>query len=68
MFKNTVAGDDLAENPSAKPGPETKVVGYLYLVSKPVELEELADQVKLADEKLLLLLRRMINEQLIEEV
>lgn len=70
MFKLTVTGEDAAENTEMKPSTESKILSYMYMVgaNKSLELEELQDQVRLSDEKTVLLLRRMVNEGLIEEV
>ena len=67
-FKLTDAGEDQATNPSRKPGLESKAIAFMYMVGKPIELEEIMDEVRLSDEKTVELITRMKNEGFVEEV
>lgn len=69
MFILTDAGEEAAQNPNMKQDHESRILTYMFMVGKkPVELEELQDEVKLSDEKTIQVLKRMVNENLISEV
>ena len=68
MFKLTSSGEDKAQDADMKHNLEDKVVAFMYLVAKPVELEEIQDEIRLSDEKTVQLLTRMTNENLVEEI
>ena len=68
MFKLTSSGEDKAQDVDMKHNLEDKVVAFMYLVAKPVELEEIQDEIRLSDEKTVQLLTRMTNENLVEEI
>ena len=67
-FKLTSSGEDKAQDVDMKHNLEDKVVAFMYLVAKPVELEEIQDEIRLSDEKTVQLLTRMTNENLVEEI
>ena len=69
MFKLTEHGEDTAQNVSAKLNrTESDIIHFMYMMCKPVELEEVQDEMRISDEKTLTVLKRLVNGGYVEEV
>jgi Fe-S-cluster formation regulator IscX/YfhJ len=68
MYRLTDKGELAAVNPHARPGMDLKVVEFMYMARQPVALEEIMDTVNLSDEKTVIVMKRLINEQNVEEI
>jgi len=66
-FRLTDAGEDAATNPAARPGMDLKVVSFMYMMKRPVELEEIMDETQMSDEKTLMVMERLVNGGHVEE-
>jgi DNA-binding MarR family transcriptional regulator len=68
-FQLTSRGTQEATNLGRRAGPESTILAFLYeLGDKPAEAEEIMDHTHMDDEKTIRVLKRLINEELIEEV
>lgn len=67
-FRLTDKGEDAATNPHARQGADLKVVGFMYAMKRPVEVEEIMDEIQLSDELTANVIRRLVNESYIEEL
>jgi len=67
MFRLTDKGEAAAQKVDIKQNLEAKVIAFMFMCGKPIELEEIGDEIRLSDERLVTLLKRMTNEGLIEE-
>jgi predicted transcriptional regulator len=67
-FRLTDKGEDAATNPHARPGMDLKVVGFMYAMKKPVEIEEIMDETQISDEAAVNVMKRLINEGYVEEM
>ncbi len=68
MFKLTDRGEDTATNPNARAGVDLKVIGFMYAMKKPVELEEVMDEIQLSDEMTVNVMKRLVNGGYVEEL
>lgn len=68
MFQLTPQGNATAEQVTDRNDTETRIIGHLYEVAKPVELENIQDFARLSDEATIRILKRMVSEGLVEEV
>lgn len=68
MFKLTSTGEQEAESIGNKRDHESKILSYMYMVNKPVEIEEIQDEAKLSDAMTVQVLTRMQNSGLVIEV
>lgn len=68
MFKLTERGEDAAQNVNMKQKLESRVVAFMFMAARPVELEEIQDEIRISDEMTVTLLKRMESEGLIVEV
>lgn len=68
MFQLTDRGNDAATNPHARQGLDLKVVEFMYAMKRPVELEEIMDEIKASDEMTVIVMKRLVNGGHVEEI
>jgi len=67
-FKLTDKGEDAAINPASQQGLDLKVVGFMYLMKSPVEIEEIMDETNMGDEAAVNVMKRLIKQGYVEEL
>lgn len=67
-FELTRSGEQKAEEVHEASSPAAAVLVYMYKVSKPVEIEEVVDELRTDDEKAVKILGRLMGQGYIEEV
>lgn len=68
MFRLTDRGEEAATNPNSRQGMDLKVVGFMYTMKQPVEIEEIMDETSMSDEAAVNVMKRLINQRYVEEI